>query len=844
MKLPTILLLFIFVCFGGDTFSQTEKAYEQKAEEAYIKRDYTGALAYYQELIEIDSNRVDALFYAGESARQIRAFSIAEKHLMRIPDSLKTGMFYTTDFRIANVKKGLEEYGEAIGFYQKFIEKNADPSNPFTERALSELDYCEWAIEILASPVQTQITQLDTAKINTYYIDFAPFKKDGILYYSSAYVYKEDEKDREAIQYYGTGLGLEQVNYNDEALVTRVYGYDEAEDSKEIIPFALKNNEHVSHTSFSDDGMQVFYTICQNKKDTIGEFLCQIYYRDKDATGHWKGAKLLPPNINLQQYTATQPSVGTGPDGEQLLFFSSNRPGGKGKLDLYVSEITTDSILKFSTPLPLTELNTRYDDISPYYHSSSQTLFFSSEGHKTLGGFDIFKTKKERIQSKDSTEMIEQWATPENMGYPMNSSYDDLYYIFSSEDGKAYFASNRPRSLCADPEEGCTCTDLYEGTILVDLNTLVYNAIDSSALDGVELKLTNLMTGNVDTIQLNENGSLFNFPLSLEADYRLVASKTDYDPVEVTFNTKGIIGSVTLEEKLYLVPQINLLVLTFDAISKLPLNGTTINLHNNLMNSDSTVFLPVMTNQAKFKIDFKQDYVVRGAKKEYSTAEDVFDTYAYSTPTNITIELYLNTFNLPLTLYFDNDKPRYARTSADTTVTLTYGETYNTYLARRTTFKSGYTKNLVGTPREFASNEIDRFFEDEVIKGWNDLQAFSEQLLPYLKAGNEIEIIVEGYASPLADSVYNDRLTKRRISSVINQLSVFSQGELSDYLERGILIVKEEPKGEETAATTISDNKQNQRASVFSPAASRERRVRITDVRRQESMMSWLEKEK
>ena len=262
------------------------------------------------------------------------------------------------------------------------------------------------------------------------------------------------------------------------------------------------------------------------------------------------------------------------------------------------------------------------------------------------------------------------------------------------------------------------------------------------------------------------------------------------------------------------------------------------------MNSDSTVFLPVMTNQAKFKIDFKQDYVVRGAKKEYSTAEDVFDTYAYSTPTNITIELYLNTFNLPLTLYFDNDKPRYARTSADTTVTLTYGETYNTYLARRTTFKSGYTKNLVGTPREFASNEIDRFFEDEVIKGWNDLQAFSEQLLPYLKAGNEIEIIVEGYASPLADSVYNDRLTKRRISSVINQLSVFSQGELSDYLERGILIVKEEPKGEETAATTISDNKQNQRASVFSPAASRERRVRITDVRRQESMMSWLEKEK
>lgn len=262
------------------------------------------------------------------------------------------------------------------------------------------------------------------------------------------------------------------------------------------------------------------------------------------------------------------------------------------------------------------------------------------------------------------------------------------------------------------------------------------------------------------------------------------------------------------------------------------------------MNSDSTVFLPKTTNQAKFKIDFKQDYAVRGAKVNYSTAEDAFDTYAYTTPINITIELYLNTFNLPLTLYFDNDKPRYTRTSADTTVTLTYGQTYNEYLARRNTFSNGYTKNLVGIPKEFAKNEIDKFFEDEVIKGWNDLQEFSSLLLPYLEAGNEIEIIVEGYASPLADSVYNNRLTKRRISSVINQLRVFSQGELSSFLEQGILIVKEEPKGEKTAATTISDNKKNQRASVFSPEASRERRVRITDVRRQESMMSWVEKEK
>ena len=124
------------------------------------------------------------------------------------------------------------------------------------------------------------------------------------------------------------------------------------------------------------------------------------------------------------------------------------------------------------------------------------------------------------------------------------------------------------------------------------------------------------------------------------------------------------------------------------------------------------------------------------------------------------------------------------------------------------------------------------------------MQEFSGLLLPYLEQGNKIEIIVEGYASPLASGDYNKRLTKRRISSVINQLSVWSNGALSDYLERGILIVKEDPKGEDAAATEVSDNEKDRRASIFSPKASRERRVRITDVRQQESMMSWVEKDK
>jgi len=821
MKLRTIILFAIFTFFVNDAIGQTLKAYEKKAEAAYIERNYTAALAYHHQLIEIDSNRVDALFYAGESARQIRAFAIAEKHFLNIPDSLKTGFFSTTDFRLANVKKGLEKYDEAITYYQKYIEKNPDTTNPFTNRALDELDYCEWAMEVLNQPIQTRITQLDTARINTTYIDFAPFKKDGILYYTTAFKYNEDEP-----------------------AVTRVYSYDEVEEIKEIEPLGLKNNEHVSHTSYSDDGQRVFFTICKDREEYVGEYLCEIFYRDIDNAGHWRSPKKLPINVNMPDYTATQPSVATNPNGEgELLYFASDRPGGKGKLDLWVSRVTIDSILSFSSPQPLTDLNTPQDDISPYFHSSSETLFFSSEGHKTLGGFDIFKTKKELLINQETGEEELEWAAPENIGYPMNSSYDDLYYTFASQEGKAYFASNRPGSLCAAPDKGCTCTDLYEGTILVDLKTFVYNSIDSSALEETKLELINLVTGQVDTFQFNENGNLFLFPLNLETDYKIVASKEEYKSAETTFSTRGIIESTTIEERIYLIPQITLWVLTYDAVSKAPLNGTTIQLFDEATKKDSILFLPNTSNQTKFKIDFKNDYRVTGAKESYSSARDTFNTHPYSTPTVITIELYLNTFNLPLTLYFDNDKPRYVQ-KMDTTVTLTYGQTYERYLRRQPTFKNGYAKNLAGGAVWVAHEEIDNFFKDEVVKGWDDLQEFSGLLLPYLEEGNKIEIIVEGYASPLAPGDYNKRLTKRRISSVINQLKAWSNGTLADYLDQGFLIVKEDPKGEETAGETISDSEKDRRASVYSPKASRERRVRITDVRRQQSMMSWVEKEK
>ena len=194
-------------------------------------------------------------------------------------------------------------------------------------------------------------------------------------------------------------------------------------------------------------------------------------------------------------------------------------------------------------------------------------------------------------------------------------------------------------------------------------------------------------------------------------------------------------------------------------------------------------------------------------------------------------------------MFFDNDRPRYRYSSKDTTVNVTYGQTYNRYISRQAVFRNGYAANQGGALAGIARQEINDFFDDEIRKGWNDLEEFCSLLLPYLQTGNSIEIIVQGYASPLAGGDYNKNLTKRRISSVINQLRAWNNNALATYLDNQTLIVTEDPKGEDDAPEGISDSGADRRSSVFSPKASRERRVRITDVRRQQSIMSWLEKD-
>jgi len=158
----------------------------------------------------------------------------------------------------------------------------------------------------------------------------------------------------------------------------------------------------------------------------------------------WQQPELMTPQINSEHH---EPSASIAP-GAQEIYFTSDRPGGFGGRDLYRIRRLPNG--EWSLPLNLgPNVNTQYDEDAPFMHSDGTTLFFCSNGHNTMGGYDIFKTV---LSDPD----MNGWGMPENMGYPLNTVNDDIYFCLSDDGRTGYFSSER--------SEGLGMQDIYQVT--------------------------------------------------------------------------------------------------------------------------------------------------------------------------------------------------------------------------------------------------------------------------------------------------------------------------------------------------------------------------------------------
>jgi len=512
------ILSIALTCLLTNAFGQYDDHYERSALGSYYSKDYKTALLFSEKVLEMDGDNLTSLFVAGESARMIQDFDKAEFYLEKIPDNAKAGYFAITDFRLASVKEILGKKEEAGRYYLKYLKMRDADTDLLAMLAKEALAMLEKGITVDRRKVDYLSISRLPDNINSELMEIAPVRYADKIYFTS--VFKENKKAKPVRRLYESMLDghprLVEANPKNEKL-------------------------NASYLSLMPDASRMYYTLCEDQ-DYHQTDKCQIWYKDRTYEGGWGPPIKLPPHINLRGYTTTQPSVGWDKTlRKYALFFASNRPGGEGQMDIWYSTIDHDGT--FGQPVPLS-VNSSDDDVSPFFHQASQTLFFSSKGWPGYGNFDVFRTQR---NAKG------EWETPENLGGLLNSHQDDLHYTYHSNTNNAYFVSNRPSSRCKEKQDRSDCLDIYEARVFVELHLKTFNSHSKQAV----------MAAQVDLEEVHGNGKNGSFAaqedknelfLKLEPGklYRLQVIVNGYEPKVLDIDTRSISYFTTLEKNVFL----------------------------------------------------------------------------------------------------------------------------------------------------------------------------------------------------------------------------------------------------------------------------------------------------
>ncbi len=405
--------------------AQSPKAYVKAGDEAFARGNYFSALEYYQEAEALGKSDATLYYKIAEAAHGYAALEIAGTYYQKYIEKSKEKEQPEVWIKMGEVKRLQSDYPEAIDCYEKFITKNTDAA--LEQEALKKIGLCQWAMEQIAVADSMDIVALNK-RVNSAYSDFAPFFTGDTLYYSS---YKFSNPSDEHIP---------------KRFLSKVLFSVKGSRGRSLPGSFNKKGILTAHTRITEDGKRLFFTRCHyTKKGTIR---CGIYYSTKDKRKRWGKAKKIA-KLNNKAYTFTQPTTGLL-DGKEVLFFVSDQPGGKGKLDIWYAVLQEDfSLGKIE---PLNTINTEEDDITPFYHRASGDLYFSSKGYDGFGGYDIFRCRQSG----------ERWGAVAHTGYPLNSGYNDMYYTLTADSSVAYLASNRPGSMYLEKSYKTCCNDIYK----------------------------------------------------------------------------------------------------------------------------------------------------------------------------------------------------------------------------------------------------------------------------------------------------------------------------------------------------------------------------------------------
>lgn len=426
----------------------------------------------------------------------------------------------------AQMQQALGNYQEALQLYDNFSSEYRGKSDSYEYRRLSKfaMEGCQLALaDSLNSNVV--VSHLNES-INKAHIESSPIVLENKLLFTSLPM-----------------SGLETYPASSDSFPRRKFYLAEEKDMQwknsglwEEIDFP--EGKDISSGSISLDGNRFYFSACNT--DSKNKTICEIWKSEKHGE-NWSKAEKLSESINQSNYTATQPAVGKDYKGREVLYFVSDRKGGKGGMDIWYSRYN-DRVNEFTSARNAgSKINSIGDELSPFINPQNQNLYFSSNGHPGYGGLDIFKSVGERSK----------WLDPENIGKPFNSSHDELYYTLDSEGERGFFASNREKSVPLKNEH--CCDDLFqfkhsdfvkimfkgqvvdeEGKSVQDANMRLY------MLPRMKEREEDDIAEEIFIKELNtDTDGKFEFRLESGYNYVIKTKKDDYLLDEAPFSTLG-----------------------------------------------------------------------------------------------------------------------------------------------------------------------------------------------------------------------------------------------------------------------------------------------------------------
>jgi hypothetical protein len=408
-----IHLLFLLAVLHGFSFclsaqEQDLKLLVKEATDDYEKGDYTYALQKSQVLLQTAGHRHDAALLAARCIHQLQypADSLIPLRTLLTASHKKEAKYYLA--KICHHEKKLDE---AIVLLQSLNKGTLTGCLRSAEECSHLMEVCENAKQFMADPKHVTVVNLGDS-INSKGADYATvFSADEqVLYFTSCRRMKTDYEIK------NSGCKNEVV-----------YGINKVKNNEKDTFYSLPINSEMveSCLAISPDGKQML--VYRNGGNAAaGDLL--ISRLDIDNT--WQQPQSIGTEINSPFVETT---ACFGKDSNQI-FFSSNRPGGYGGKDLYGIKKLPDG--NWAKPYNLgPNINSKYDEDTPFFHANSEVLYFSSKGHNTMGEYDIFK----------STCLGEtnQFSKAENLGFPINNVGNDIYYVLNASGQRAYFSSAR-----------------------------------------------------------------------------------------------------------------------------------------------------------------------------------------------------------------------------------------------------------------------------------------------------------------------------------------------------------------------------------------------------------------